>query len=274
MRRIFLFLLTVLISTLSHASQVDTLSIYSNSMKKNLRCVVVTPDGYETSGRSYPVVYLLHGYSGSFNNWVKKVPYVVTAADQYQMIIVCPDGAYGSWYFDSPVDPNMKYETHVAVEVPAFIDDHYKTIKSRYARAITGLSMGGHGGLYLGWRHSEYFGACGSMSGAIDISVIKRGYGMEKLLGDTLLNQKNYEQYSFLHEMETPAKQPMAIILDCGTEDFIVAMSRETHEKMLKLKIRHDYTERPGKHDWEYWANALQYQMLYFHNFFEKSREP
>jgi S-formylglutathione hydrolase FrmB len=70
----------------------------------------------------------------------------------------------------------MKYETHVATEVPAFIDKQYRTIADRSKRAITGLSMGGHGGLYLGWRHSDFFGACGSMSGAIDISRITRGY--------------------------------------------------------------------------------------------------
>ncbi|MDB5232561.1 MAG: XynC protein [Chitinophagaceae bacterium] len=272
MRKISTLLLLVFITSLTYASQVDTLSIYSASMKKNVKCVIVTPGNYKSGNKNYPVVYLLHGYSGGFNNWVKKVPFVLTAADQYQVIIVCPDGAFGSWYFDSPVDPTMRYETNVAVEVPAYIDSHYKTIQSRNARAITGLSMGGHGGLYLGWRHSDYFGACGSISGAIGISYITKGYGMDKLLGDSIKNKKYYEEYSFMHEMETPPKQPMAIILDCGTEDFIIGMSREAHEKLLKLKIPHDYSERPGKHDWAYWANSLEYQMLFFHNFFEKGK--
>ena len=132
----------------------------------------------------------------------------------------------------------------------------------------TGLSMGGHGGLFLGWRHSDFFGACGSMSGALDISVITRGYGMDKILGDTITNRKNYEIYSFMHEMQTPPKQPLKITIDCGTEDPIFFMTKNVHEKMKELKIVHDYTERPGKHDWPYWSNAVQYQLLFFSRFF------
>jgi S-formylglutathione hydrolase FrmB len=183
-------------------------------------------------------------------------------------MIVCPDGLKTSWYFDSPVNDSMRYETNVAVEIPSYIDNNYRTIAERSKRAITGLSMGGHGGMYLGWRHSDFFGACGSMSGALDISMITRGYGMDKLLGDTIKNKSNYETYSFMHEMKTPSKQPLKIIIDCGTEDFIYPMTKNAHEKMKELKIQHDYIERPGKHDWPYWTTAVQYQLLFFKRYF------
>ncbi len=71
-------------------------------------------------------------------------------------------------------------------------------------------------------------------------------------------------------EMERYPKDSIAIIMDCGVEDFIIEMSRMAHQRMLTLKIKHDYIERPGKHDWNYWATAVEYQLLYFRNFFDK----
>lgn len=272
MRGRFLWL-AVLFSVSGYASRVDTISIYSDAMHKSYKAIVIVPDSGKKKSVHYPTVYLLHGYSGSYNNWIRRVPQLAQYADQNEMIIVCPDGAFGSWYFDSPVDSNWRFETYISREVPAYIDAHYPTIKNRNARAITGLSMGGHGGLFLGFRHADFFGACGSMSGALVIDYITKGYGMEKILGDTIQNRHYYKELSIMKEMEHYPKDSLAIIMDCGTEDYIIEMSRAAHLKMLSLKIPHDYTERPGKHSWEYWANAVQYQLLFFKNYFEKIKK-
>ncbi len=271
MKRILPVLLALIFSTSCFAS-IDTISIYSNSMFKNVKCVVITPGTYKKSGSPLPVVYLLHGYSGNYSDWVKKVPDLQNLADQNQLMIVCPDAAFSSWYFDSPVDLTMRYETNVAVEIPRYIDSVYNTIRDRRGRAITGLSMGGHGGLFLGFRHADYFGACGSMSGALDVSRITRGYDVEKRLGDTLANRQTYLDWSVVNVIEKYPKDSLAIIVDCGTEDFLIQANRRTHEKMLQLKIPHDYTERPGRHDWNYWKNAVRYQLLFFKQFFANRR--
>ena len=256
----------------SSFASVDTVSIYSNSMFKNVKCVVVTPGNYSKAGPRFPVVYLLHGHGGKYSNWAMRVPELQKLADENQLMIVCPDGAVSSWYFDSPVDLTMQYETNVAKEIPAFIDSVYQTIRDRKGRAITGLSMGGHGGLFLGFRHADFFGACGSMSGALDVSRITRGYDMEKRLGDTIVNRQKYLDWSVINVIEKYPKDSLAIIMDCGTEDFIIDMSRRTHAKMLQLKIPHDYTERPGKHDWSYWRKAIGYQLLFFKEYFNNGR--
>ena len=62
----------------------------------------------------------------------------------------------------------------------------------------------------------------------------------------------------------------LAIIIDCGTEDRVLAMNKAVHEKMIKLKIPHDYTERPGEHNWKYCNMAIDYQLLFFKKHFEK----
>ena len=273
MHKYILSFLVLFISKFAFAGKVDTVSIYSQAMHKSFKCVVITPDTYQTE-KQFPVVYLLHGHGGSYNNWIRRVPALPAYADEYQTIIVCPDGTVSSWYFDSPVDSTMRFETYIAAEVPAYIDAHYKTIRDRKARAITGLSMGGHGGLFLGFRHADSFSACGSMSGALVIDAITDSkYDVPKRLGDTLTNRHYYRELSIMHEMENYPKDSIAIIMDCGTEDFIIGMSRAAHQKMLSLKIPHDYIERPGKHDWTYWANAVQYQLLYFRNCFDKANK-
>jgi S-formylglutathione hydrolase FrmB len=148
----------------TNASTVDTVEVNSAVMKKTLKVVVIRPDNYE-AGKEFPVVYLLHGYSDNHSGWIKKAPGFQKASDLHNMIIVCPDGGYSSWYWDSPVDPQSQFETYISKEIVSYIDNKYKTIKDRKGRAITGLSMGGHGALYLALRHQDVYGAAGSMSG-------------------------------------------------------------------------------------------------------------
>lgn len=270
MKKIPILLLLIILSNAIRAAVVDTVSVNSASMKKSIKTVVIRPDTYSAGDQRFPVVYLLHGFGGRYNNWISRVPQLKQLADDLQLIIVCPDGAKGSWYFDSPVDSSYRYESFVGTEVPEFIDANYKTIANRKARAITGLSMGGHGGLFLGFRHADRFSACGSMSGALHVTVIRKGYQVEDRLGDTLVNQKYWNDWSVLNVIDQKPAEPLAIMIDCGTEDRVLPMSRLVHEKMIRLKIPHDYTERPGNHDWLYWSNAIQYQLLYFSKHFKQ----
>ena len=264
------FLSFLLLSGAVFAGSVDTVTVYSSSMRKNIRCVVIKPDNYKNKSLQFPTVYLLHGHGGSYNNWINRVPDLKRHADTYQVLIVCPDGAFNSWYYDSPVDTAFKYETFVSAEVPAYVDSKYRTIRNRNGRAITGLSMGGHGGLFLGFRHASFFGACGSMSGALVIEYItSKQYGVASRLGDTA-NKQLYRAYSIMGEMERYPKDSLAIIMDCGTEDFVIPMSRAAHETMIALKIPHEYTERPGRHDWKYWKTAIEFQLLFFRNYFNQ----
>ena len=273
MRKMFFLLTSLLLLQASFAAIVDTVEISSSVMNKTRKCIVITPGKTKKSKELYPTVYLLHGYGGNYSNWIRRIPALTAHADQYKIVIVCPDGEFGSWYYDSPIDSLLRYETYIAKEVPAYIEANYPVIKDRKARAISGLSMGGHGGLFLGFRHAGFFGACGSMSGALVIEYITRGFQVEKRLGDTA-NKKRYFEYSIMKEMENYSKtDSIAIIMDCGTDDFIIEMSREAHKKMLSLKIPHDYIERPGKHDWRYWANAVQYQLFFFRNYFHRNRQ-
>ena len=255
---------------ISYAGTVDTVIIRSNTMNKDIKCVVIKPDSYKKQKKKfYPVVYLLHGHSGNYSDWIKKVPALKEYAESYQLIIVCPDGNFNSWYFDSPVDTTLKYETYVSKEIPGAIDKLYRTYANKKGRAITGLSMGGHGGLFLGFRHSDIFGAFGSMSGGVDLRPFPKNWQLSQKLGDTILKADNWKNYSVINVVEHFKNDSSKIIIDCGTEDFFYNVNKALHEKMLKLKIAHDYIERPGRHDWNYWTNAVKYQLMFFRNYFD-----
>lgn len=270
-RSLSLTLLSFFVCFASWAASVDTVLIQSQAMSRSANCVVIKPASYKKkSSRTFPVLYLLHGYSGAYNNWIKRVAELKDLADRENMLIVCPDGGYSGWYWDSPMDSTFRYETYIAKEVPAYIDQHYRTITDRTGRAITGLSMGGHGGIYLGFRHAETFGACGSMSGAVDLALSINKYDIAKRIGDTVRFAERWYSYSALAAVDQKPAQPLSILFDCGLEDHLLKGNRNLHEKMIKLGIPHDYTERPGKHDWNYWRNAVNYQVLFFSRFFQQ----
>lgn len=271
-KRLCFSILFFAIAQFSFAASVDTVTTYSEAMKKNIKAVVITPDSYK-NGAAYPVVYLLHGYSGNYADWITKAPSVRSAADTYQVILVCPDGGYSSWYFDSPVDKTSKYETYVSGELVKWIDAHYKTIRDRTGRAITGLSMGGHGALYLAFRHLGLFGAAGSMSGGVDIRPFPKNWDMALRLGSYAEHPDNWEKNTVINMLHLLTPDTLSIIVDCGTEDFFFKVNQNLHEKLMERNIPHDFITRPGAHNWPYWENAVTYQLLFMRHYFDKANK-
>ncbi|HET7898516.1 MAG TPA: alpha/beta hydrolase-fold protein, partial [Flavisolibacter sp.] len=209
---ILFLLLAITVRDAAQAARVDTVSTYSASMKKNIKAVVITPDNYARM-QALPVVYLLHGYSGNYADWVTKASGFEKAADLYGMIIVCPDGGYGSWYWDSPVDAGFRYETYVASELVNWVDGHYKTIQDKKGRGITGLSMGGHGALYLAFRHQDVFGAAGSMSGGVDIRPFPNNWDMALRLGTYAAHPENWEKYTVINLLHLLKPNSLSLLI-------------------------------------------------------------
>ncbi|MBP6430780.1 MAG: esterase family protein [Ferruginibacter sp.] len=251
----------------SFAAKVDTVAIYSTAMQKSINCVVVKPDGYKKK-KAFSVVYLLHGYSGDYSNWIVKVPSLKKYADNFNLLLVCPDGGFSSWYFDSPIDTTYKYETHIVNEVVSYIDSHYKTIPNKTNRAITGLSMGGHGAFFLALRHPNIFGVIGATSGGVNLKESKNKYDIAKRIGDTLNYANNWNNLTIINLIEKYATTNQSMIFDCGIKDIFINGNRQLHQKMLQLNITHTYIEREGEHNWAYWQNAIPYQLLFFKNYF------
>lgn len=241
------------------AAIVDTVNIPSEAMHITKKCVVIRPYSYQNINNRYPVVYLLHGYSGDYANWINRVPALKNYADEFQLMIVCPDGNYNSWYVDSKSEPTSMYDTYISREVVHFIDSAYNTLAQKKSRAISGLSMGGHGALYLALRHPEIFGAAGSMSGVLNLEPWKSKYQLLKYLSPSEITL--YSVVTFLKNLREGA---LTLIIDCGVNDPFLETAREAHRILLDRKIAHDYIERDGQHNWAYWSNSVSYQLMFF----------
>lgn len=124
MKRIKFLLAVLLVCQFGFSRvQVDTVSIFASKMKKEVKNVVIVPENY-TTRKHYPVVYLLHGYSDNYAKWVTAVPSIKNYATQFQLILVCPDGGYSSWYMDSPIDLSSQYESYITKDLITYIDTH------------------------------------------------------------------------------------------------------------------------------------------------------
>lgn len=270
--RLFVLLLTnsLLLQNCVQAGQVDTVEIYSAAMHKAIPCLIITPSDYSVLGNPYPTLYLLHGWSGNYTGWHQEAPQLPALADRYQVVIVCPDGGYDSWYLDSPVDSTVRYDTHLSKEVVAYVDHYYHTRSGRTGRAIAGLSMGGHGAMSLAIRHPEVFGAVGSICGGMDLRPFKKnGWDLQGVLGSPDTHWQNWEDYSVINLVPRLKSGELQIIIDCGLSDFFLDVNRAMHQRLLEAHIPHEYTERPGEHNAAYWGSAIDMQMVFFHKFFE-----
>ena len=264
-----LFVLLLLTSTLQ-AARVDTLQIYSKKMQRNIETLVIYPT-LPVSSERIPALYLLHGYSGDAHSWYKSKPELKNMADRDHILIVCPDGE-NSWYWDSPTQSASQFETFVSKELVYYIDTHYPTRRDHNSRAITGLSMGGHGAFWLAIRHQDVFGACGSMSGGVDIRPFPEKWEMSKQLGKKENNQALWDSHTVMTQLNKLKNGNLAITFDCGSDDFFFTVNCKLHQELTALGIFHDFTIRPGKHNWIYWNNSIEYHWLFFKRFFNGHR--
>lgn len=273
----WLFFIGCLLTLPSFAAKVDTLDIASASMNRTLRAAVVLPARYKKAKQPFPVLYLLHGGTGSFRDWLTKTPdktLLHRLADQYNIIIVTPDGDPTSYYFDSPIVKSSQFETFISKELIDKIDNTYRTVRDRKGRIIAGLSMGGHGAMFISSRHPDLYAAAGSMSGVMNINTASwkvpadfaksRAENFAKLLGPPKEGDTPYPGFTMVTLADQLKKNNLPLIFDIGVDDFLINGNRDLHRQLMENQTPHDYTERPGAHTWDYWGNSLPYQLLFF----------
>ena len=251
-------------SSLSANVRVDTVRFQSKLLNTTLPYNVVLPTGYATERATrYPVLYLLHGLTGHYSDWVSRTN-ISDYASAYRIIVIMPEGN-DSWYTDSG---DNKYETYILQELIPDVQQRYRTIEARYARAIAGLSMGGYGAIKFGLKSPHTFALAASMSGVFAITRFSEQEVPElwreslKLFGpvgsDTRRANDLFEIIKNLPAART-ASLPY-FYFDCGTEDspLIFPSNRELATLMFEKKIPHEYRELPGDHSWGYWDKQVQ----------------
>ena len=157
----------------------------------------------------------------------------------------------------------------MSAELVNYIDSNFKTIKDRSGRAITGLSMGGHGALHTAFKHQDVFGSAGSTSGGVDFRPFPTKWHIATRIGSYEGYPDNWEKSTVINLTHLLTPGSLNIIIDCGVDDFFYEVNCNLHNKLLKEGIPHDFYTRPGTHNWTYWRNSIKYQMLFFDTCFD-----
>ncbi len=229
------------------AGTIETPAIMSTSMRKAYRASVIIPESYKKNQARYNVIYLLHGYSGDNTTWLRMAPLPVLS-DRYSVMFVCIDGDYNSWYLDSPIKSNSRFETYVTREVIAFIDSAYRTVAFVNGRSICGSSMGGHGALTLLAKHLELYAAGSSISGVFDLTEFPKNWEISEVLGPLDAYRQSWIEHSFVGCVPRLVGKNKGIMLDCGLQDFALPGNLLAHELLTKNNIVHSFHNQPGTH--------------------------
>jgi S-formylglutathione hydrolase FrmB len=270
-RRLQLAALIILLSALGSYAQkppVETIQLQSKLIGKTLPYNAILPPDYQSSPRSrYPVLYLLHGFSGHYSDWVTRTNLAVYAAE-YRMIVITPEGK-DNWYTDSAGTATDKYESYILQELIPDVDQRFRTIQTRYARGIAGLSMGGYGALKFGLKYPDRFVFAGSLSGALGAATwTEENLKNMKAIRDSVFSvygpvgsetRKRNDIYEITRGLTAARVAALPYFyLDCGTEDFLVDMNQKFAALLREKKIPHEYRELPGNHNWEYWDQQVR----------------
>lgn len=253
----------VLLACTGFAFTTDTLEIKADGyLPQAMNVTVITPDSPKPE-KGYPVVYLLNGYGGDNTSWGTIRPDLGDLADSYGMVLVMPSGM-DTWYWDAPANPDVRMESFITEVLVPYVDSNYPVDLRPDNRAVTGLSMGGHGGLWLGLRHPHIWKNCGSTSGGVNILPFPTRWKMKDALGALEENPDVWASHTVINLVPQIKAGTNNIIFDCGSEDFFAGVNADLHAALLEASIPHDYISRPGIHNSAYWANALPYQLMYF----------
>jgi len=260
--------LALCIAAAAQNSSVRTVQLQSNFVNVTLAYNVVLPPDYKTSTASrYPVLYLLHGFGGHYNDWVIRTNLADYAA-HFRMIVVTPEGN-NSWYVDSVGPSSSKYESYILKELIPDVQKRFRTIESRYGRGIAGLSMGGYGALKFGLKSPGTFAFTGSMSGVVGIPFWKEeDYQGLASIRDSVFSafgplgsesRKSNDIFEIVRNLSAArAASVPYIYLDCETEDFLVSDNNRFAALLREKKIPHEYRELPGDHSWLYWDRQVR----------------
>ena len=244
---------------------VENHKLNSKLMAREMPYRVVLPINYKSEkAQRYPVLYLLHGLTGHFDNWTDKSKLAEYAA-KYDYMIVTPEGNNG-WYSDSATIPNDRYETYITQELIPEIDKNFRTVADRNHRAVAGLSMGGYGSIKFGLKYPQMFALVGSFSGALGAASFSEknaggvGKSIDAIFGaEDGENRKSNDIFRMVKEISADKIKDLPFIyLDCGTEDFLFKNNRDFVNLLLDKKIPHEFRQLPGAHDWKFWDAQVQ----------------
>jgi putative tributyrin esterase len=234
---------------------------FSKSLQREMHYRVLLPADYQSSAKRYPTLFLLHGLYGDFTNWTM-MTHLAKWSKNLDLIIAMPD-AGNSWYVNSATTEADKFEEYIVEDFVLEIDSHFRTVRERPARAIAGLSMGGYAAVNFSVKHPTLFSYAGAVSAALDAPlelderIPEFKANLQKAFGPRGSPVRSANDIFLL--VQTSEKDALPYFyVDCGEGDFFLTVNRTLAAKLQEKKIRYEYHEFPGAHEWAYWDAAIR----------------
>jgi S-formylglutathione hydrolase FrmB len=231
-------------------------SFFSPALARSVPLTALVPEG---DGGPYPVLYLLHGWSGDHRDWTRCAR-LATRVRDLPLIVAMPDGGNGFWVDHREGEPFARY---LVEDVIGFVERTLPAARDPRRRAIGGLSMGGYGALRLALARPDLFASAHAHSAArgpwpgLEPGLARRVFGDDPDGGDD-------DVLALARRLAAGQRRVPALRIDCGSEDRSLGASRELHDGFDRLGIAHEYLEAPGAHRWDYWDARLP-EALAFH---------
>jgi enterochelin esterase-like enzyme len=264
-----LILIAFVSSAFSQTGKVfDNLSFTSKILKSERKFAIYLPPDYESSVRSYPVLYLLHGAGDDQTGWVQfgEVLHIADKAikegNATPMIIVMPDANTGQRGYFNNIKGDWLYEDFFFQELMPYVEKNYRIKGEKRFRAIAGLSMGGGGSFIYALRRPDLFSSACPLSAWIgfkDASEFKTRITDLKGISDKQIEDyvARYNAISLVNNLPEDQKKAVRWYIDCGDDDFLYEGNSLIHIAMKKQGIPHEFRIRDGAHTWTYWRESL-----------------
>jgi enterochelin esterase-like enzyme len=274
---LYLLLLSVLGShktMAQHGKVVEGQTIKSQILGKDVRFTMYLPPDYNTSERTYPIVYLLHGYTDDDTGWLqfgeinRLADKAIASGEIPPMIIAMPDGGV-SWYINS-ADGKVMYEDFFFKEFMPQVEKTYRVKAKKNFRGITGLSMGGYGTMVYALKHPDLFAAAAPLSAAWltddDVTSTPQdrwdfvfGPPFGKNPSKDRLGKHWYENsvIKLIEQNKVEDLKKVKYWIDCGDDDWLSPANAQGHILLKKRAIPHEFRIREGGHTWTYWRTGI-----------------
>ncbi len=283
---IFIFIICLFVQTsFAQGGKVyDELTMESKILIGSRKYAIYLPPDYETSSRSYPVLYLLHGGGDDQTGWVQfgEVKHIADKAikegKSTPMIIAMPDANTGIRGYAN-LKKDWRYEDFFFEEFIPFIESKYRIKAEKRYRAVAGLSMGGGGTFYFALHRPDMFSSACPLSastGSLTLEATKerldRYYKDEKFTDKEVEDYfNNYSVVELIKNLPEEQKNAVRWYIDCGDDDFLYEGNSLVHIEMRKREIKHEFRIRDGGHTWTYWRESLphvlEFTSMAFHQY-------
>jgi enterochelin esterase-like enzyme len=247
----------------------DALTMKSEILKSERKFAVYLPPDYETSNRSYPVLYLLHGAGDDQTGWVqfgevlRITDNAIREGKATPMVIVMPDANTGVRGYFNSIKGDWRYEDFFFEELMPYVEKKYRIKGEKRFRAIAGLSMGGGGSFMYALHHPELFSSACPLSayiGALSLDDFKQRLKNSNESYEDSLVSAYYERHNALSLIQESSLEDLKSVrwyIDCGDDDFLYEGNSLVHIAMKKKEVPHEYRVREGRHSWTYWRESL-----------------